>query len=62
MDNSLAVKKISKAIGNLQNALYNIHMGNKRIAVGDLDFAKENAQEAVWILLAELEEKDVDKS
>lgn len=50
--------KLNKAIESINNALDNVEKGNKRMAIGDLDFVKENAQEAIYILLAEL---DVDK-
>jgi hypothetical protein len=58
---SLAEKKIRKAMDSLNKALSSIKKGDKRIAVGDLDYVKENAQEAVYILLAEIEEETVDK-
>lgn len=54
---SLATKKIKKAIKNLEKALHNIEEGNKRLAVGDCDFSKENSQEAIYILLAEIEQE-----
>lgn len=62
MSDNLAVKKIHKAIDSLQKALHNIEDGNVRIAIGDLDYVRENAQEAIYLLIAELEEKTVDKS
>lgn len=55
---SLAKKKIHKAMDSLQKALTSIEKNEVRIAIGDLDYVKENAQEAIYILLAELEEKD----
>lgn len=53
----LAEEKIEKAVDNLVRALHNLQEGDKRLAIGDLDFAKENAQKAIYILLAELEEE-----
>jgi hypothetical protein len=50
------VEKIEKAMKNLERALDDVNNGNRRIAISHLDFAKENAQEAVYLLLAELEE------
>lgn len=50
------VEKIEKAMKNLQRALDDINNGNRRIAISHLDFAKENAQEAIYLILAELEE------
>ena len=50
------VEKIEKAMKNLQRALDNVNNGNRRIAISHLDFAKENAQEAIYLILAELEE------
>jgi hypothetical protein len=55
------VEKIEKALKNLQRALDDINNGNRRIAISHLDFAKENAQEAVYLLLAELEEMGENK-
>lgn len=54
----LSEKKIRKAMDSLERALHNIKNGNKRLAIGDLDFVKENSQEAIWILLAEIEEEE----
>lgn len=56
MSGSLSVKKINKAMESLQRALDEIHNGKKREAIGSLDFVKENAQEAIWVLLAELDD------
>jgi lipopolysaccharide biosynthesis regulator YciM len=56
----LAKKKIHKAMESLQRALEYYNTSNRRMAIGKLDFAKENAQEAIWLMLAELEEKDND--
>ncbi|MGG3920475.1 hypothetical protein ABEV41_00745 [Geobacillus thermodenitrificans] len=50
------VEKIEKAMKNLQRALDDVNNGNRRIAISHLDFAKENAQEAIYLILAELEE------
>ena len=50
------VEKIEKAMKNLQRALDDVKNGNRRIAISHLDFAKENAQEAIHLILAELEE------
>jgi hypothetical protein len=58
MTDNLAVKKIHKAMDSLNKALASIEKGDKRIAVGDLDFVKENAQEAIYILLAEIEDEE----
>jgi hypothetical protein len=53
---NLATEKIHKAFDSLNRALRNIEKGNKREAVGDLHYAQENAEEACYLLLAELEE------
>jgi hypothetical protein len=53
---SLTTEKIHKAFESLKRALRNIEKGKKREAVGDLHYAQENAEEACYLLLAELEE------
>ena len=50
------VEKIEKAIKNLERALNDINKGESRMAISHLDFCKENAQEAIYLILAELEE------
>lgn len=54
------VEKIEKATKNLERALNDINKGESRMAISHLDFCKENAQEAIYLILAELE--DVNKN
>ena len=51
------VEKIEKAMQNLQRALDNIENGELRIAIADLQHARENSEESIWLILAELENK-----
>jgi glutathionyl-hydroquinone reductase len=50
------VEKIEKAMKNLQRALNNIENGELRIAIADLQHARENSEESIYLILAELEE------
>lgn len=50
------VEKIEKAMKNLERALNNIENGELRIAIADLQHARENSEEGIWLILAELEE------
>jgi hypothetical protein len=49
--------KIEKALFSLNAALEKIEKGDKRAAIGDLNFAKENIHEVKWILEDQLENK-----
>lgn len=51
------VEKIEKAMKNLERALNNIENGKLRIAIADLQHARENSEESIWLILAELENK-----
>lgn len=51
------VEKIEKAMKNLQRALDNIENGQLRIAIADLQHARENSEESIYLILAELENK-----
>jgi hypothetical protein len=50
------VEKIEKAMKNLERALNNIESGKLRIAIADLQHARENSEESIYLILAELEE------
>lgn len=50
------VEKIEKAMKNLERALNNIENGELRIAIADLQHARENSEESIYLILAELEE------
>ena len=54
------IEKIHKAMKNLERALNDINKGESRMAISHLDFCKENAQEAIYLILAELEEVSKD--
>jgi glutathionyl-hydroquinone reductase len=51
------VEKIKKAMRNLERALNNIENGELRIAIADLQHARENSEESIYLILAELENK-----
>jgi hypothetical protein len=50
------IEKIHKAMKNLQRALNNIENGKLGLAIADLRHAKENSEESIYLILAELEE------
>ena len=50
------VEKIERAMKNLERALNNIENGELRIAIADLQHARENSEESIYLILAELEE------
>lgn len=54
----LAETKIEKAITSCQRALDNLHNGNKRLSVGDLDHGKENLIAAIHILINEIKDEE----
>jgi glutathionyl-hydroquinone reductase len=51
------VEKIEKAMKNLERALNNIENGELRITIADLQHARENSEESIYLILAELENK-----
>jgi hypothetical protein len=51
------IEKIEKAMKNLERALNNIESGKLRIAIADLQHARENSEESIYLILAELENK-----
>lgn len=53
----LAELKMIKAIQSCQRALDEYRKGYKREAVGSLDYVKENAQEAIWLIVNEIKEE-----
>lgn len=54
------IEKINKAMKNLERAKSNIENGDLMLAIADLRHAKENSEESIYIILAELE--DVNKN
>ena len=50
------VEKIEKAMKNLERALNNIENGQLRTVIADLQHARENSEESIYLILAELEE------
>lgn len=54
----LAQSKIEKAIASCQRTLENLNKGNKRLAIGDLDHAKEFILASIHILIAEVIEEE----
>jgi hypothetical protein len=53
----LAEQKINKAILSCQRALDNLQDGNKRLSVGDLDYAREFIVASIHILICEIEDE-----
>lgn len=51
----LAEQKILNAIKMCQQAKDTLHNGNKRLATGELDHAKENVIAAIHLLISEIE-------
>ena len=50
-------ERIHKAINSCSNALSKLE-NNKRLAVGDLDHAKEYVLSAIHLLIAEIEDEE----
>lgn len=55
---SFALEKIEGAMESLQRAKDDYMNGNKLAAKGDLDFAIDKSREAIFIMLAEIEEEN----
>lgn len=54
----LAEEYIDKAITSCQRALDELNQGNKRKAVGSMDFVKDRAIAAINILISEIENEE----
>lgn len=54
----LAEQKIKNAMNSCQRALDNLQQGNKRLTVGDLDYAKEYILASIHILIAEIKDEE----
>jgi hypothetical protein len=54
----LAKDYIEKAITSCQRALEELERGNKRKAVGSMDFVKDRAIAAINILISEIEDEE----
>jgi hypothetical protein len=54
----LAREKLLKAINSCQLALENLDQDNKRLAVGDLDYAEEYMKAAQLIMINEIIEEE----
>ena len=54
----LAKSKIEKAMNSCSRALENLNNGNKRLAIGDLDYCKEFIIASIHILIAEVIESE----
>jgi hypothetical protein len=54
----LASEYIEKAISSCQRALEELEQGNKRKAVGSLDFTKDRAIAAINILINEIKDEE----
>lgn len=53
----LADKKVQKIYDSLERFKKNYKDGNKRLALGDLDHAKDKIIASIYLLLAEIEEE-----
>jgi hypothetical protein len=54
----LAREKIIKAMESLELALNNLDNDQKRLTVGDLDFAEDKIKAAKYVLISEIIEED----
>jgi hypothetical protein len=54
----MAQTKIEKAIMSCNRALENLQQDNKRLAVGDLDHAKEFVLASIYILINEIKDQE----
>ncbi|MED1863328.1 hypothetical protein P4V41_07650 [Fictibacillus nanhaiensis] len=54
----LATKKIHSAMESLQLATNNLENGNKRLCVGDLDFAESKVFAAKMILINQVKDEE----
>ncbi|MGD7046999.1 hypothetical protein [Rossellomorea marisflavi] len=50
----LAEEKLKKAIKSCQYALENLEQGNKRLAVGDMDYAEDFIKTAQVLIINEI--------
>jgi len=57
---SLALEKMHKAMDSLMRAMQNYKEGNKRASIGDIHYVQDNCEEAICLLLAELDEMSSD--
>jgi hypothetical protein len=51
-------ERIKKSINSCQLALNNIDQGNKRLAVGDLDYAHEYIESVKWLLINSIKDEE----
>lgn len=51
-------EKMEKAINSLNLALKNYTEGNKRLSVGDLDYAKDYILAAIHMTIVEIEDEE----
>ncbi|MBL4951043.1 hypothetical protein JK635_02160 [Neobacillus sp. YIM B02564] len=54
----LAEQKIINAIDSCQRALDHLYEGNKRLALGDLDFLQDKIIAAKWTLIHQIQEEE----
>ena len=52
------INKISGVMYSLSLALQNYNQGDKLAAKGDLDYAVDKSREAIFLILAEVEEEN----
>lgn len=51
-------QQLKKVIRSCENALENLHKGNKRLAVGDMDFCKDYLQAAIAITINQIKDEE----
>jgi len=51
-------ERIHKALTSCQRALDNLKQGNKRLAVGDLDYAKDFIMAAIHLTIIQIEDEE----
>jgi len=51
-------EQFEKLLNSLERFQNNLENGNKRVAIGDMDFIQDRATSIIYLLLAEIEEEN----
>lgn len=51
-------EQLAKLLYSLDKFHSSLEQGNKRLAVGDMDFVRDRANSIIYLLLAEIEEEN----
>lgn len=51
-------EQFEKLLYSLEKFQSNLEIGQKRVAIGDMDFVRDRAISIIYLLLAEIEEDD----